>query len=55
MHNRLATYLSADDNRKYTAPVLAGSPVPPVIMRGGTSYRLVLVVTIPVPAPSPLS
>ena len=54
LHNRLATYLSAD-GRKYTAPVLADSPVPPVITRGGMEYRLVLVVTVPVPVPSPIS
>lgn len=52
LHNRLATYLS-DDNRKYTGPVLAGAPVPPVIVRGGVPFRLVLVVTVPsVPVPS---
>lgn len=56
LHNRLATYLSAD-NRKYSAPILSGATVPPVIVRGGREYRLVLVVTVPdsVPSPSPLS
>ena len=58
MHNRLATYLS-DTNRKYTAPILSDSPVPPVIVRQGMEYRLVLVVTVPVavpvPVPSPIS
>ena len=59
MHNRLATYLSADSSRKYTAPLLAGADIPPVIVRGGVEYRLVLVVTVPVavpvPVPSPIS
>lgn len=54
LHNRLATYLS-DDNRKYTGPILSGAPIPPVIVRGGTEYRLVLVVTVPVPVPSFIS
>ena len=56
MHNRIATYLSAD-GRKYTAPVLATATVPPVTVRGGREYRLVLVVTVPVavPVPSPIS
>ena len=53
MHNRLATYLS-DDNRKYTAPVLAGADIPPVIVRQGMEYRLVLVVTVPVAVPVPV-
>lgn len=52
-HDRLVTYLSAD-NRKYTAPVLADSPVPPVIVRQGMEYRLVLVVTVPVAVPVPV-
>ena len=52
LHNRLATYLSADSSRKYTAPVLAGATVPPVIVRGGVTFRLVLVVTVPASVPS---
>ena len=57
MHNSLATYLSADSSRKYTAPVLAGADIPLVIVRGDVTFRLVLVVTVPapVPVPSPIS
>jgi hypothetical protein len=57
LHNRLATYLSADSSRKYTGPILTGATVPPVITRGGVTFRLVLVITVPVavPVPSPIS
>ena len=57
LHNRLATYLSDDSSRKYTGPILSGATVPPVIVRGGVTFRLVLVVTVPapVPVPSPIS